>query len=835
MGTAALIRKPSSVVAAVLLEADAVDLAEATEVARRFSAAGVGSVVAERGTIGLDAMRDLAVVQFGPNVPLLIAADLAVRSLKATERDGAFAGSVLMPAALTMTRALGARAGGAAASPTMFLIDGSVAGLSLWTRLAGRVSGGRIATLADLDTKSVRHWLEGAPKGMSMTRKASIAAAAAAAVSMPVGMVSVAGATPTSVSQGGDTADTPQTWAEVKAAAKKARISGDSKAAARKARTPEERAAAKAKHQAKRAAARAAAQPAKAAEKLGRSSSLIDSSRALTPSAVAGDGQQAVGAAGFGSWTLAGPGMSWFANTNITNSTAFSASGAIQEASMVTTTVITTTSSSFSTSTTLTDAFDGYGSLYVRNVTSGAAADVYNQTGQAPTESCGGQQLEYPTITMEGLEVSRSLYASPDYPFARWLDSVTNPTGAPVTIRFGRGEAATFATNELGSDADTTIETTSSGDNVASTADAYVVTSDNGVGPDPVIGHVIWGGTGDAVAPDEVNIVDGDDQPSWFWEVTIDPGETVSIAQYAALGGFPALSELVSVLLADQIPDPDSDDWSPGLLCMTEDQISGLINFDKPEVTVDDITVDEDAGTAPLTFTRSYTGGPATMQVNLVNGTAGSGDYVNASPFIIHFEPGQDTYTIDVPITDDTDVEALETVSVEVVALSGYAKVASTLMATISIVDNDAAATTTTTTTTTSPSTTAQPTTAPSTTAQGSTTAPATTVPSSSGTTTTTTTEPTAGTTTTQPTTTGTTTTTDTTTTAPAATTSSTTTPSTTTPSTTTPAQVLGAQQNAQPVARTGTDGGRIAGLAGALVALGGGLVSFGRRRRRED
>lgn len=802
MGTQALIRKPGSVVAAVLLEAEAVDLGAVAEIARQFSAAGIGSIVAERGSIGLDAMRDLAATEFGRNVPLLIAADVAVRALKATERNGSFAGSVLLPSSLSMKRALGARAAGAAASPTMFLVDGSLAGISLWTRLAGRISGGRIATLADLDEKSVRTWLAGTPKSMSATRKVSIAAAAAAAVAMPVGMVSAAGATPSSVSQGDEGSDSPASWADAKAAAKRARIGGDSKRAVRAPRSPEAVAEAKAKRTAKRAAAKAAAQPAKAAEK-GRASSLIESSRALSPSSVSGDGQQAVGAAGTGGWPIFGPGLTWFANTDVTSATNSSASGAVSDASIVTTTTTTTSSTTYTTTTTMSDAFDGYGSLYVRNMTSGNSEDVYNQTGEVPTESCGGQQLDYPTITMDGLEVSRTLYASPDYPFARWLDSVTNPSAAPVTIRFGRGEAATFPTNNLGSDADTTVELTSSGDAVATPDDAFVVTSDNGVQPDPAIGQVLWGGTGDAVAPSEVVIQDGDDQPSWFWEVTIEPGETVSIAQYAVLSGNPFLSAIFSSLLADQLPDVDSGDWSPGLLCMTEDQIATLINYDLPEVTAEDVTVNESTGTVSVTFTRTNTGGPATMQVSLVAGSAGATDFIDPGPITVHFEPGQDTVTINVALLGDAIPESDETFTVQLASITGYARTASTSLATVTIVDDDAATTTTTTTTTTTSTTTS--TTAPDTT----TTDPSTTAPPAS---TTSTTEPAATTSTTQPTTTGTTTT-----------------------STTTTAQVLGAQQTAQPVARTGNDGGGIAKLAAALLALGGGLVSFGRKNRRED
>lgn len=687
MTTILMIRKPLRTVSAVVIEAEPAAIADATEVARQLGRAGIGSIISEQGRVPLGELRTLAAERFGPSVPVLISADVAMREIKSIEGDGGFAGSLLLPGPFSMGRAVGARLGGAASSPTMFLVDKSLAGISLWTRLAGRISGGRVASLVDLDTQTIRDWLT-PHRSLGTARTLGIAAAAVTATALPLAIPSSVGAAPAAASSASHGANASTAWADLKATAKRAAIRGDDARQAPAARTPEERAQRQVARAAERAAQVAGEQAAKAAEKRGRVSSLAESSRALTPTAVAGDGTTAVGAAATGSALIAGPdGTEWQVNTNVTFATSSSASGAMSEASL-SGSVSYTASGATIPAVSFNDAFDGYGSLYVRNLTSDAATGtslVYNRTGQAPVRSCDDRQLDYPEITMDGLGVSRTVYVSPDYPFARWLDSVTNPSATPVTIRFGRGESATFSSNNLGSDSSTTIEGTSSGDTTAAPDDSYVVTSSFGSGNDPVIGHVLWGGAGDATGPAEVAFATGDDNPSWYFEVTVEPGETVSIAQYVALADTAPVADGYSSLLAAQTPDATLDGASPGLVCMTEAQIDSLINFDKPEVTVDDVTVDEDAGTATLTFTRSFTGAPATMSVNLTDGTASAGDYLNAGPIPIEFEAGQDAATITVQVTDDTDIEDLETILVQSASLTGYATIADSQLATISI------------------------------------------------------------------------------------------------------------------------------------------------------
>ncbi|UOM37001.1 cellulase family glycosylhydrolase [Acuticoccus sp. I52.16.1] len=87
-----------------------------------------------------------------------------------------------------------------------------------------------------------------------------------------------------------------------------------------------------------------------------------------------------------------------------------------------------------------------------------------------------------------------------------------------------------------------------------------------------------------------------------------------------------------------------------------------------PQVSIADVTVDEDAGTAVLTVTLSE---PTTVATSVAYastpGTAGAGDFTAAAGTLA-FAPGETSATITLSITDDTATEDDETFTV---ALSG--------------------------------------------------------------------------------------------------------------------------------------------------------------------
>lgn len=92
---------------------------------------------------------------------------------------------------------------------------------------------------------------------------------------------------------------------------------------------------------------------------------------------------------------------------------------------------------------------------------------------------------------------------------------------------------------------------------------------------------------------------------------------------------------------------------------------SGGTSDDRPLFTVDDVTVNEGAGT--MTFTVIRTGDAtlnSTVAYTTASGTATSGTDFTATSGTLTFAPGETTKTITVPITNDTPFEGSETLTV---------------------------------------------------------------------------------------------------------------------------------------------------------------------------
>ncbi|MGH9144408.1 MAG: hypothetical protein ACRD3J_26550, partial [Thermoanaerobaculia bacterium] len=169
-------------------------------------------------------------------------------------------------------------------------------------------------------------------------------------------------------------------------------------------------------------------------------------------------------------------GLEYFINTNITFSTSSSASGAASEASY-THAIAASTSAGGTTMSTLNDMFDGYNSLCVSLTgntgpcfTGDPNFTIYNQNGPAtidtsvpPVPECTNRQFVYPPRAIGGLSVQRKVYVPTNDRFIRWMNFFTNTTGAPITFTM-------VTANNLGSDSNTRVVTTSSGDATVTTA-----------------------------------------------------------------------------------------------------------------------------------------------------------------------------------------------------------------------------------------------------------------------------------------------------------------------------------------------------------------------------
>lgn len=298
-------------------------------------------------------------------------------------------------------------------------------------------------------------------------------------------------------------------------------------------------------------------------------------------------------------------GFKYFFNTNITFSTSSSASGAASEASY-TGPVMASTSAGGSIASTLNDAFDGYGTICVSLTgatgpctTGNASYVIYNKNGAATVDStvpatpeCTGRQYTYAAQAIGGLSVQRKVYVPTNDQYVRWLNIFTNTTGAPITFN-------AITSNNLGSDSNTTVVTTSSGDATVTTADTWVTSFQNFSGntsSDPRIAHVIQG-AGAAVPVSFINFVNGDDNPYWDYAITLAPGATTIVATFASGQPTKAAAAAKAAQLAAFGPAATQ--------CMSAAELSQVRNFlgVANDVSVSGgTTATPVAGGAPTTF-----------------------------------------------------------------------------------------------------------------------------------------------------------------------------------------------------------------------------------------
>ncbi|MPM37638.1 hypothetical protein SDC9_84256 [bioreactor metagenome] len=220
-----------------------------------------------------------------------------------------------------------------------------------------------------------------------------------------------------------------------------------------------------------------------------------------------------------GSVEIVSGGFKWFINTNITFDTTSSNFG-FSEASA--TQAMQTENGSFST---LGDAFDGALGWHVHGVggpSGGSDLDGYQALGGvtvSPSSPGPGQAV---TVTgnvqvLQGLNVTGQLYFPAGEPVARSILILQNPSAADITVRVTND-------NNLGSDGNTKIVTTSSGDNVFQLGeDNWVISFQNfssGTTSDPT---VTLAGMKQAVV---AGYTDGDDNPYQYFDVTVPAGGT---------------------------------------------------------------------------------------------------------------------------------------------------------------------------------------------------------------------------------------------------------------------------------------------------------------------
>jgi hypothetical protein len=207
------------------------------------------------------------------------------------------------------------------------------------------------------------------------------------------------------------------------------------------------------------------------------------------------------------------------------------------------------------------DAFDAYGSIRIRvlDASSTILTDDEELSGFG-LEHDGGRRWETTTpATVSGVEVSRALFAPSGTNYMRYVDTFTNMSSATRQVLVAWG-------GNLGSNGETTVAATSSGDLIISRADVWAVTIQNrdfdpaGPTQDPPVGYAL-GSPGNGVLTSVGEYTNnpfetpwpgnGNDTPAYVYHFTLGPSQSASLAYFLFRGGPIALAKAtLKVLVA---------------------------------------------------------------------------------------------------------------------------------------------------------------------------------------------------------------------------------------------------------------------------------------------
>jgi hypothetical protein len=153
--------------------------------------------------------------------------------------------------------------------------------------------------------------------------------------------------------------------------------------------------------------------------------------------------------------------------------------------------------------------------------------------------------------------------------------------------------------NNLGSDSNTTIVSSSDGDATAETSDTWVSTFQNYSGTtssDPRLGHVLQG-AGASTPLSFINFANGDDNPFWGYTMTLQPGETRIIMNFAT--GQPSKAE-ANAKAAEIAGLPAN-----ALQCLSTTELGQVSNFVTQRATVVEVPTLGEYGALALVFLLS--------------------------------------------------------------------------------------------------------------------------------------------------------------------------------------------------------------------------------------
>jgi RTX calcium-binding nonapeptide repeat (4 copies) len=184
------------------------------------------------------------------------------------------------------------------------------------------------------------------------------------------------------------------------------------------------------------------------------------------------------------------------------------------------------------------DTFDGFGALFVGP---GGDGSLANQYFSPDDNSCSvedsGRTLAFPALPVNGLTVQRKLYvAAGGLPGGVLIQTLSNRSGAPITTDVQIGDTHSNDNyGDLGSDSETAVRFSSSGDAAISPADLWFVTNDSTTDTsDFSLAHVMDGNGGrervDFVTQTGLPAETPEDNVAWRWSgITVNPGQTITL------------------------------------------------------------------------------------------------------------------------------------------------------------------------------------------------------------------------------------------------------------------------------------------------------------------
>lgn len=223
-------------------------------------------------------------------------------------------------------------------------------------------------------------------------------------------------------------------------------------------------------------------------------------------------------------------GLQFKINTDYTEYTGYpeSAAGGVEDAAYTAAVTNVSTESGGTSTTTLTDAFDGYGGLLVND-------EVYTDLS-APEMEDGGRELRFPVQQLGGCDVSRKVFVPDNDEFVRWLNIITNPSNQTKAVKLE-------LISEVGSNGDTIIAESATGAKGVTIDDDWFVTGGDFGDPDrdppryppgdPRLGHVMQGASGMIQLSQVENPFGGKpDKFRFQYDFEIPAGETYIIMHF---------------------------------------------------------------------------------------------------------------------------------------------------------------------------------------------------------------------------------------------------------------------------------------------------------------